>query len=183
MIERFKNFDKERDLHFMSLANESSKRAGAEGYLPFGALVVDADGNIVVDETCLIKDDRSDATAHAETTCARVASQKYDSDFLWNCTLYTPFEPCAMCTGAIYWSNIGRIVYGLSETRLQEAGSDAQEGCDEEEFSGQTETFNIPCRDVVKGGQKDIVVAGPIIPEGSELETDIVGVMNTCWNK
>lgn len=183
MEERFKNFNLEKDLEFLRIANEGSKRAAIEGFLPFGAIIVDGEGNIIVDEICRIQDDRSDATAHAETTCVRVASQKYDSSFLWDCTLYSPFEPCAMCTGAVYWGNIGRIVFGLSEGSLKEQGASAKNDNEDNGYTGQTETFNIPCQDILAGGQKDVVVNGPIVPEGSELEKDFVAVMTDCWNK
>lgn len=183
MKERFESFDLEKDLEFLRIANEGSKRAAKEGFLPFGAIIVDGEGNIIVDETCRIKDDRSDATAHAETTCVRVASQKYDSSFLWDCTLYSPFEPCAMCTGAVYWGNIGRIVFGLSEGSLKEQGASAKNDNEENGYTGQTETFNIPCQDILAGGQKDVVVNGPIVPKGSDLEKDFVAVMTECWNK
>ena len=57
-------------------------------------------------------------TGHAETQLMEKASMKYTKDFLWGCTLYSTAEPCAMCTGAIYWGNVGRIVYGMSEKDL-----------------------------------------------------------------
>jgi tRNA(Arg) A34 adenosine deaminase TadA len=88
----------------------------------------------------------------------RKASKVYSKDFLKNCTLYTTAEPCVMCAGAIYWGNVGRLVYALSEKRLLElTGSDPQ-----------NPTFDVPCRTVFAGGQKDIVVVGPI--DDLELE-------------
>ena len=74
--------------------------------------------------------------------------------------LYIPLtaEPCAMCAGAIYWANIGRVVYGMTERRLLElTGSNEQ-----------NPTFDLPCRDVFAKGQKAIEVVGPV--EAVEVE-------------
>jgi tRNA(Arg) A34 adenosine deaminase TadA len=56
-------------------------------------------------------------TAHAERLIASRAARTYDLAFLDRCTLYTSAEPCATCAGAIYWTGIGRVVYGQSERR------------------------------------------------------------------
>ena len=86
------------------------------------------------------------------------ASHEYSREFLWDCTLYTTAEPCAMCAGAIYWANIGRVVYGMTERRLLElTGSNEQ-----------NPTFDLPCRDVFARGQKAIEVVGPV--EAVEVE-------------
>ena len=83
---------------------------------------------------------------------------EYSREFLWDCTLYTTAEPCAMCAGAIYWANIGRVVYGMTERRLLElTGSNEQ-----------NPTFDLPCRDVFAKGQKAIEVVGPV--EAVEVE-------------
>jgi tRNA(Arg) A34 adenosine deaminase TadA len=59
-------------------------------------------------------------TAHAERLIASRAARTYDLAFLDRCTLYTSAEPCATCAGAIYWTGIGRVVYGQSEKALKE---------------------------------------------------------------
>lgn len=107
-------------------------------------------------------------TGHAETTLAARASQAYSREFLSHCTLYTTAEPCAMCAGAIYWANIGRAVYGMTERRLlQLTGSNEQ-----------NPTFDLPCREVFARGQRNIEVIGPI----PEVEEEAAAVHAGYWN-
>ncbi len=97
----------------------------------------------------------------------RLASQTYDQAFLAQCSLYTSTEPCAMCSGAIYWGGIGRVVYALSESRLYEiVGEDLE-----------NPALKLPCREVFARGQRDIQVAGPFdLPES-------VSVHRGFWNQ
>ena len=74
---------------------EISKEAVAAGNHPFGALLADKDGNILV-ESGNIEVTERDCTGHAETAVMRLASKKYSKEFLWECTLYTTAEPCCM---------------------------------------------------------------------------------------
>ena len=91
-----------------------------------------------------------DCTGHAETNLVRLASQKYTPEELSRCTLYASTEPCAMCAGAIHWSQIGRVVYALSEEDLY-----AIEGA-------SPNSLNLPCREVFAHRIKPIEVQGPI---------------------
>lgn len=70
-------------------------------------------------------------------------------------TLYTSAEPCVMCTGAIYWTGIGRIVYALSESWLLELTGDDPEN----------PTFDLPCREIIARGQRNIEVLGPLLED------------------
>ena len=137
--------------YYLRRCIQISREARAGGNTPFGALLVDSEGNIIMEQGNIEITERI-CTGHAETTLASRASHAYSKDFLWTCTLYTTAEPCAMCAGAIYWANIGRVVYGMTEKRLLElTGSDEQ-----------NPTFDLPCREVFARGQKDIQVIGPI---------------------
>jgi len=128
---------------------------------------VGPDGEILLEQEN-IEISTHKCTGHAETALAEAASQKYSKDFLWKCTLYTSAEPCAMCTGAIYWANIGRIVYAMTEKRLLElTGSNEQ-----------NPTFNIPCRNILKTGQKPIEVLGPF----EEVEVEAAEVHKGYWD-
>lgn len=154
-------------LKYLLAANEVAKKARENGNTPFGAVLVDDKGNIIMEQGNA-EGDLHDATAHAERMLASRASQAYSKDFLWKCTLYTTFEPCCMCTGAIYWSNIGKIVYALTEKRLLELT-----GADE-----KNPTFNISSRTILAAGQKNIEVLGPF----EEIAAAVVEVHKGFWN-
>ena len=152
---------------YLLKANDIARKARANGNTPFGAVLVDPDGNVIMEQGNA-EGDLHDATAHAERMLASRASQKYSKEFLWGCTLYTTFEPCCMCTGAIYWSNIGKIVYSLTEERLLQLT-----GADE-----KNPTFNISCRTILAAGQKPIEVLGPF----DEIADQVVEVQKGFWN-
>lgn len=117
-----------------------------EGHHPFGSILIGPDN-----ETVLLTQGNINTLNHAESTLCRFAFEKYPPEYLWQCTLYTNFEPCCMCAGSIYWANIGRVVYGLSEEALLGLTGDNRENM----------TLNLPCRTVFNAGQKDIQVVGP----------------------
>ncbi len=146
---------------YLKRAIEISQAARDGGNTPFGALLVDGNGNIVMEQGN-IEITGKKCTGHAETTLAERASTEFSKDFLWDCTLYTTAEPCAMCSGAIYWANIGTVVYAMTERRLLElTGSNEQ-----------NPTFDLPCRDVFSKGQKEITVIGPF-PEVEEMAAEV----------
>ena len=126
--------------------------------------------NIIV-ESGNIEVTERECTGHAETTAMRKAVKLYSREFLWDCTLYSTAEPCCMCTGAIYWGNVGRIVYGISEKDLL-----ALTGADED-----NPTFDMPCREILAKGQKNIEVIGPIADE--QLAKEIARAHIGYWNK
>ena len=147
---------------------ELSKEAVEEGNNPFGALLIDKNGSIII-ESGNVEITEKDCTGHAETNVMKLASKKFSKEFLWDCTLYTTAEPCCMCTGAIYWGNVGNIVYGISESELLKlTGSDEK-----------NPTFDIPCRDIIARGQKDIKVTGPI--NNNKLIESIVNIHKGFW--
>lgn len=157
----------EQHISYLKRCVELSKEARKHGNTPFGALLVDATGTIILEQEN-IELTENICTGHAETTLVQRASQQYAKDFLKECTLYTTAEPCAMCTGAIYWSNVGRIVFGITEKKLL-----ALTGSDD-----QNPTFDLPCREILARGQKDIAVLGPF----PEIEAEAVSVHIGYWN-
>lgn len=154
---RKRQYDPEMDLKFLKKAIDVSVSARKHGNPPFGALIVDGEGNLLMENECTNMTSH-DCINHAETPLVSKASREYTEEFLWDCTLYSSCEPCPMCAGAIYWSNIGRVVYAMSEAQLLE-------------MTGNHEvnpTMSITAEQVLGGGQKDIILIGPVedaIPE------------------
>ena len=104
------------DTEFMRFAIEESKK----GDWPYGAVIV-KDGAIVVKGFNTATRDR-DPTAHAEVNVIRVALRSIPESSLNGYTLYTSSESCPMCTGAIIWAGVSRVVFGASIQELIEAG-------------------------------------------------------------
>lgn len=140
--------------HAMRRAIAVARSARAHGNHPFGAVLLDGDGRIVLEAENTVVTHR-DATGHAETNLVRLASNQLDADELGVATLVTSTEPCAMCTGAIYWAGIGAVPYGLPETALY-----AMTGAHPE-----NPTLLLPCRDVFAAGSRTVSVTGPLLEE------------------
>jgi tRNA(Arg) A34 adenosine deaminase TadA len=100
------------DEEFMTIALEEARRALAEGNRPFGAVVV-RQSRVVARGRNLIESE-SDPTAHAEVMAVRNACRALDTLNLEGATLYTTCEPCLMCTSAILWAKISRVVIGAT---------------------------------------------------------------------
>ncbi|MEX1345134.1 MAG: nucleoside deaminase, partial [Candidatus Limnocylindrales bacterium] len=95
------------DLRLLRLAIDVAARARARGNHPFGAVLASAQGEVLLEgENTVATDD--DVTGHAELNLVRQASRAFTRDELASTSLYSSTEPCAMCSGAIYWSGIGR---------------------------------------------------------------------------
>jgi tRNA(adenine34) deaminase len=109
------------DEHFMGLALDLAREAGAVGEVPVGALVV-LEGE-VVGRGCNQPIGRHDPTAHAEVMALRDAATRLGNYRLPGCTLYVTLEPCAMCAGAIMHARIERVVFGASDPKTGVAGS------------------------------------------------------------
>ena len=113
------------DKYYIEKAIELAYKAKKSGDNPFGSILVDEKGNILMeDQNTQITE--NDITGHPELKIARRAAKEYDKEFLQKCTMYNSAEPCTMCTGAIYWSGIGRIVFGISKVRLNEMKTDGE---------------------------------------------------------
>jgi tRNA(Arg) A34 adenosine deaminase TadA len=141
--------------HFLRLSFAIARKAGEQGDHPFGCILVGPDGTVIMEQANAFSAEGRDMTAHAERMMATRASKAFPSDFLAACTLYTSAEPCAMCSGAIYWAGIGRVVFGQTERDLKEATGDHPEN----------PTLDLPCRTVFAAGQRTIEVIGPMLED------------------
>jgi tRNA(Arg) A34 adenosine deaminase TadA len=133
-----------------------ARRAHENGAHPFGAILVDADGKVLMEQGNAYMPDH-DMTGHAERVLMTRASTTYSPEFLANCSMYTSAEPCAMCAGAAYWAGLGRVVYGMSEARLKRITGNHPEN----------PTLDLPCRVVFDAGQRKVEVIGPLLEEES----------------
>ena len=103
------------DSYFMKKALQEAEIALAEGEVPVGAVVV-CNHQIIAKGHNQVET-LNDATAHAEMLAITAATNYLGSKYLKDCTLYITLEPCQMCAGAIFWSQIGHIVYGASDEK------------------------------------------------------------------
>lgn len=157
----------EQDIRLLYECVKIAHKAMEEGNHPFGALLADKDGKVLISSGNHFKEGGS--AAHAETLVLLEAGRRFSPEFLKECTLYTNFEPCVMCAGALYWSNTGRLVFGATEKQLLSFTGDNDEN----------PTFSLSCREVFKAGQKDIKVAGPV--EDEELLEAIAADHRSFW--
>ena len=135
-----------------------AQSAQANGNQPFGALIAVEGRIILTAENTVVSD--NDVTRHAELNLVSKATQALDSATLGRSILYTSAEPCPMCTGAIFWAGISKIVYGCSAVTLGEITGGA---------------FVVPCRELLKYGRKEreISVLGPLLEDqGAAIHRD-----------
>lgn len=129
----------------IALADEAVR----EGNHPFGAVLVSAEGAVLMEG----KNSHSidGGPGHAEANLARDAARAFDIHTLRGATLYTSVEPCSMCSGTIYWAEIGSVVFGMTERRLGEMTGDDPEN----------PTQDLECRTIFASGRRPVDVRGP----------------------
>lgn len=151
------------DESLLRKAFDVARRSREGGDHPFGSILADRDGNVLLEQRNGFSAEGGDRTAHAERLLATRAGKAYELDFLAGCTMYTSAEPCAMCSGAIYWAGIGRVVFGLSEAQMKEQIGPSREN----------PTLDLPCRTVFAAGQRPTEVVGPLLAdEAAKLHED-----------
>jgi len=101
------------DTYFMKKALKEAEVAFEKGEVPIGALIVIE--NKIIARSHNLTELLNDVTAHAEMQAITAAANFLGGKYLINCTLYVTLEPCQMCAGALYWSQISKIVYGARD--------------------------------------------------------------------
>jgi tRNA(adenine34) deaminase len=101
------------DEYFMKKALNEAEMAFEKGEIPVGAIIVV--DNIVIARGHNLTEMLHDVTAHAEMQTITAAANYLGGKYLTGCTLYVTLEPCQMCAGALYWSQISKIVFGASD--------------------------------------------------------------------
>ncbi|WP_275315356.1 nucleoside deaminase [Tenacibaculum bernardetii] len=104
------------DTYFMKKALQEAETAFDKGEVPVGAVVVFKDQ--IIARAHNLTEMLNDVTAHAEMQVFTAAADFLGGKYLKDCVLYVTLEPCQMCAGASYWTQIGKIVYGASEPKL-----------------------------------------------------------------
>ena len=153
---------KSTDLEHLHTAIEVAQRARAHGNHPFGAILVDENNQVLLEAENSVVSGK-DCTGHAETNLMRLATQSFSAEKLSACTLYTSTEPCAMCSGAIYWGNVGRVIYALSEVALYEI------------VGPSPDQLLLPSREVFAHSQRQVKVEGPALELDKEARAVHVG--------
>lgn len=146
----------------LSLQNKAVSEHGKQ---PFAALLLAPDNT-----TTLAKHFSVSHFQHAESELVRLVATQYSQQYLARCTLVSTWEPCAMCSGAIYWSGVGRVIYGASESNLSQMMRDHNQ-------ENTIMSMNLPCRTVFGSAQRPIEVIGPV----SEYEARIVQDSGRYW--
>ncbi|MCT4636643.1 MAG: nucleoside deaminase [Bacteroidales bacterium] len=103
------------DEYFMNEALKEARKAAEMGEVPVGAVIVC--NNMVIARGHNLTEQLNDVTAHAEMQVITSAAESLGGKYLTGCTLYVTLEPCLMCGGALYWSQISGIVYGASDIK------------------------------------------------------------------
>lgn len=103
------------DAYFMKKALDEAEVAYNKGEIPVGAVIVI--DNRIIARGHNLTELLNDVTAHAEMQAITSASNFLGGKYLHNCTLYVTLEPCQMCAGALYWSQIPKIVYGARDEK------------------------------------------------------------------
>ena len=133
-----------------------ARRARAHGNRPFGAMLVAGNGAVLaVAENSQITDEQ--ILAHAEMNLLRRVVRDFTPDVLATSTMYASAEPCAMCAGALFWSGISRLVFGLSGDRLHEISG----------FPPQA--LIASARDVLARAGRHVEIIGPVFESEAEL--------------
>ncbi|MGH7587951.1 MAG: nucleoside deaminase [Gemmatimonadota bacterium] len=146
------------ELEHLRAALRLAERAKARGDDPFGAVLVDGRGAWIAEAMNTLATD-GDCTGHAEINLVREVSPRRSREELARCTLYASAEPCPMCSGAIFWSGIGRIVYAIGHERVYALlrGGDA---------------LPIGCREILARGSRDVEVVGPVLEDEASAVFD-----------
>lgn len=107
---------KEEDISYMQIALQEAEKALEKDEIPIGAVIVC--NNKIIAKAHNLSETLCDASAHAEMQAFTAASLYLKSKYLKDCTLYVTLEPCVMCSGAAYWTQIDHIVFGAYDKKF-----------------------------------------------------------------
>ena len=147
---------KPNEIDCLRAAFDVARSARTNGNHPFGAVLAEADGTILLSaENTVVTG--LDCTGHAETNLMRAATKRFTAEQLSACTLYSSTEPCPMCAGAIFWGNVRRVVYGLGQGSLYAMTGDSPH------------MLPLGCREVFARGGQTTEVIGPFLEDEARV--------------
>jgi tRNA(adenine34) deaminase len=138
------------DLKFLRLAIEASRSALRAGNSAFGAALADRTGKLahVAGNNQITA---ADSTGHAEVVVVREVAQRFGADTLAGSTVYASGEPCAMCSGAMFWAGVSRVVFAASHaTIVRILGAPS---------------LALSSREVLKGASRAVEIVGPLLED------------------
>ncbi len=143
------------DLAHLRHAIAASRSARRRGDMPYGAVLIDAAGTLLLAAQNTQVSER-DITGHAELNLLRQASRQFGPAALAGGTVFASGEPCAMCAGALYWSGVSRVVFALGAAAMQRLDSSDSAAA-------------LPdCRSILGAADRPIDVVGPCLEDEAE---------------
>jgi tRNA(Arg) A34 adenosine deaminase TadA len=139
----------QHDTQYMRLAIQASREAVAEGNFPYGATLLSTDGTVHVSHNNQVT--TGDCTGHAEVVLVREVAQQLGAGALVGATVYASGEPCAMCSGAMFWAGVSRIVYAMPTRVINTVGGPPY--------------LQPTTASVLAGASRQILVEGPLLEE------------------
>lgn len=143
----------ETDNNLLRHSFKLADAAKAAGNFPYACVLADDTGKIILEAQNKIFTGKNNLN-HAEIVLLLDACTAYTFEEMNRFTLYASAEPCPMCAAAIYWSGIGRLVFGLSSNRKNKLSED----------SGHI-SMSLPCREVIASGNRPMKITGPLLED------------------
>jgi len=103
------------DEQFMREALKEAQKAAEKGEVPIGAIIVCQ--NQIISRAHNLTETLNDPTAHAEMQAITAATNYLGGKYIDQCSLYVTIEPCPMCAGALYWAQLGKLIYGAADSK------------------------------------------------------------------
>jgi tRNA(Arg) A34 adenosine deaminase TadA len=135
------------DTSAMQLAIQASQSALDAGNMPYGATLLSSTGELL-HVAANNQNTSGDFTGHAEMVLLREASMRLGRESLRGTTVFASGEPCAMCSGALYWAGVKRVVFAATQQDLADYGGG--------------DTLAVTSRDVLERASRPVVVDGPL---------------------
>lgn len=142
------------DIKYLERAFIVAERSFSNGNLPFGCILVDPEGTMIEEGENLVITSQN-SIAHCEIVLINKLAGKYEREYLGQCILYATTEPCPMCTAAIFWSGIGKLVYALSKEGYHGVAN----------TTNPDHLFDMSSKQMLTHGGRKVEVLGPLMEE------------------